>query len=178
VALQAEQVDVAQFQHVGIWSTVRQVARLASIDLYGRMLEHKRPLLVRVTLEADRILRGGSLHLLGLDCAVRIVTVGALDQPFVHPMMERHVELGFLLEMAREAKLGLRFLQEELIRLRVVRGVAGDATHIAGRVNRVDRIHVLRTARVAGEAAVVDLLGRVIVKDENLGDVPTALDVS
>ena len=100
MALQAEQVHIAEFQHVGIWSTVRQMARLASIDLYGSVLVHKRSLLVRVTLEADRILRGGSPHLLRLHRTVHVMAIAALHQPFIHPMMERHVELGFLLEMA------------------------------------------------------------------------------
>ena len=90
------------------------MARLASIDLHGRMLVDKRPLLVRVALEADRILRGGSPHLLGRTVPCGLWQSRALDQPFVHPMMERHVELGFLLEMARVAKLGLRLNQQKL----------------------------------------------------------------
>lgn len=56
MALQAQQVDVAELQHMGIWSAVDLMARLASIDLYGSMLVHKRPLLVRVTFETDSIL--------------------------------------------------------------------------------------------------------------------------
>ena len=58
VALQAQQIDVAELQHVGIRSAVRQVARLATIDLDRRMLEDKRALLINVAFEADRILRG------------------------------------------------------------------------------------------------------------------------
>ena len=100
MALQAEQVDVAQFHHVGIWSAVRQMARLASIGLYRLVLENKRTLLVRVALEADRILRGRSPHLVGLYRSVYVVAIAALDQPFVHSMMEGHVELSFLLEVA------------------------------------------------------------------------------
>jgi len=100
VALQAQQVDVAELQHVRIWSTVGQMARLASIHLDGRVFEHKRPLLVDMALEADRILRGGSPHLFGFHRAVDVVAIAALDQPFIHAMMERHVELRFLLEMA------------------------------------------------------------------------------
>src|SRR5277367_7947 len=55
VALQTEQVHAAELQHVGIWSAVRQMARLAAFNLDGRMLEHERPLLVGVALEADRV---------------------------------------------------------------------------------------------------------------------------
>lgn len=143
MALQAEQVDVAQFQHVGIWSTVRQMACLASIDLYGRMLVHKRPLLVRVALEADRILRGGGLHLLGLDCAVRIVAVRALDQTFVHTMMERHVELRLLLQMTCVTKFRLRLDQQVFFFHCMVRGMARSAAHVISSVHRIDRVHLL-----------------------------------
>jgi hypothetical protein len=108
VALQAEQVHVAQLQHVGVRSTMRKMAGLASINLYRLMFEHERPLFVRMTCKADGILRRGSPHLLGFHRSVHIVAIAALDQPFVHPMMERHVELGFLLEVAAVAQLGLR----------------------------------------------------------------------
>src|SRR5271163_2786658 len=70
VALQAEQIDVTQFQHMGIWAAVHQMAGLAPIDLYRLVFEYKRSLLVRVALEADRILCGGGSHLLGPHCAV------------------------------------------------------------------------------------------------------------
>ena len=79
VTLQAQQVDVAQFQHVRIWSAVRQMARLASFHLHRGMLVHKRPLLVRVAFKTNRILRRGSSHLFGLYRSVYVVAVAALD---------------------------------------------------------------------------------------------------
>src|SRR5580704_14182287 len=100
VALQAQQVHVAQLQHVRIGSAMHQVAGLAAVNLYRLVLEHKRPLLVRVALETHLILRGGSPHLPGLHRSMRIVAIGALNQSFINPMVERHVELRFLLEMA------------------------------------------------------------------------------
>ena len=177
MALQAEQVDVAQFQHVRIWPAVRQMARLASIDLYGLVLENKRPLLVRVALEADRVLCGGSPHLFGAHRAVHVMAIAALHQPFIYPVMEWHVELRFLLEMAGVAKLGLRLDEQELRLLRVVGRMAGDATHIILRMLRVDGIHVLRAASMAVEAPRVDLLCGSHLEFENLGLVSSAVDV-
>ena len=78
MTLQAQQVDVAKLQHVGIWPAVRQMAGLASIDLYGLVFENKRPLLVGVALEADRILRGGTTHLFGADRTVHVMAIAAL----------------------------------------------------------------------------------------------------
>ena len=130
MALQAQQVDVAELQHVGIRSAVRQVARLASIDLDRRMLEDKRTLLINVAFEADRILRRGSSHLLRFDCAVRVVAIAALNQALVDAVVEGHFEFSFFIEVAAVAKFRLSFHQEELFRCRVVRGVAGDATNV------------------------------------------------
>ena len=135
------------------------------------MLVHKRPLLVRMALEADRILRGRSSHLLGLDRAVRIVTVRALDQPLVHSMMEWHFELSFLLEMARVTELWLRFDKQEFFRFGMMRRVAGDATNVILRVLRIDCIHVLCAAGVACQTLCVDFLGGRFFKEEELGGV-------
>ena len=79
MALEAKQVDVAELQHMRIRPTVRQMARLASLDLYRSMFVHKRPLLIRVTLEADRVLRRGSPHLLGAHRAMNVVAIAALN---------------------------------------------------------------------------------------------------
>ncbi len=97
VALQAEQIDVAYAQHVRIGASVRNVAGRASLDFYGLMFEHERPLLVGVAGEADGILCRRGTHLLWPDRAVRIMAIGALDQALVYAMMKWHFELGLLL---------------------------------------------------------------------------------
>ena len=85
--------------------------------LIGGVFVYERPLLVGVALEADGILRGGSPHLLGPHRAVHVVAIAALDQPLIHAMMEGHIELGLLLEMAAVAKLGLRLREQKFGRL-------------------------------------------------------------
>jgi hypothetical protein len=81
-------------------AAVRNMARLASFNLYRRMLKHEWPLFLSVTCKANRILRGRCPYLLGSYCAVHIVAVAALDQSFVYTVMERHFELGLLLQVA------------------------------------------------------------------------------
>ena len=88
------------------------------------MLVYKGPLLVRVALEADRILCRGSPHLFGFHRAVDVMAIAALDQPFIHAMMERHIELRFLLQMAPIAKLGLGLYEQKLRCCGVVRRMA------------------------------------------------------
>ena len=149
VALQAQQVYVAQLQHVGIRSAMHQMAGLATVNLYRLVLEHKRPLLVCVAREAHRILRGRRPYLLGPHCAVRVVAVSTLDEAFVHSMMEGHGEFGLLRQVAGIAKLGLRLHQQEIGVFAVVRRMAGNATDLVPRVLGINRIHVLRAACMA-----------------------------
>jgi len=154
------------------------MARLAALDLDGRMFVNKRTLLVRVALEADRILGGGSPHLLRFDCAVYVVAIAALNQTLVDAVVKGHFEFSFFIDVAAVTKFRLGFHQEELFRRRVVRGVAGGATDVVPRMLGVDRVHVLRAAGVAGQAAFVDFLGRMILEDEDLSFVAASGDVS
>ena len=120
MALQAQQVDVAEPEHVRIWPAVDHVARLAPIHLHGRMFVDERALFVRVACKADCILRRRISNLLGADCSVDVVTVAALNQSFVHPVTERHCELDLLVQMARVTKLWLSFDQQEFLGFGVV----------------------------------------------------------
>ena len=96
VALQAEQIYIAHLQHVRVWAAVGNVARLASLDFYRLVLEHIGPLLVGMALVADKILGGRGTHLLWFHRSVDVMTVATLNQTFIHPMVERHLELRFL----------------------------------------------------------------------------------
>ena len=62
--------------------------------------------------------------------AVHVVAVAALDEPFVHFVMERHIKLRLLVGMALVAERGLGGLQQVLLILALVNAVAAHATHI------------------------------------------------
>ena len=57
-----------------------------------------------------------------------IVAVGALHQPFLHLVMERHIELRLDVGVALEAKLRLGYLEQVL---RILAGVNTMAVHAA-----------------------------------------------
>src|SRR5262250_1193397 len=57
MALKANQVHLAALEQPRIRRAMWHVAGLAAFDLYCLVLVHKRPSLVRVTLETHRILR-------------------------------------------------------------------------------------------------------------------------
>jgi len=107
VALQAEQIHVTDLQHMRVGSAVDSVAGLATLNLDGFMFEDEWSLLISVAGKADNILGRRRSDLLGLNAAVDIVAIAALNQSFVHSVMERHVELRLLFEMAGIAKAGL-----------------------------------------------------------------------
>ena len=71
--------------------------------------------------------------------------------------------------MAPVAKLGLRLDEQEFLGFRVVRRMAGNAAHIVLRVDRVERVHMLGPAGVAGQAAIVDILRGSALEREDLG---------
>ena len=166
VALQAEQVDVADFQHVRVWPAVNHVAGSAPVDLDRRMLVHKRPLLIRVALEADGVLRGRGAHLLWARRAVNVVAIAALHETFVHPVMEGHRKFRLFRQVAAVAKLRLGLREHEFLSFRMMRRVAGDAAHAVLRMERIQRVHVLRAAGVAREAAIGDFLRRSLLEKE------------
>ena len=169
VALETEQIHIAHLQHVGVRPAMHYVARYATIRFDRRMLVHERPFLLSVALEANLILIRGHPHLARALCSVHVVAIVALNETFINAVVERHGELRLLREMARVAKFRLRFNQQKLLGLRVVRRVARDAAHIVARVNGINGIHVLISARVAGQTAVGDLFDREIFERDDFG---------
>ena len=79
--------------------------------------------------------------------------------------------------MTRIAKIRLRFGQQELLCFRVMRRMTRNATHIVLRMDGVDRVHMLRAARVAPQTSIVDFFGRMLLKHKNLGLIPSTLYV-
>jgi len=174
VALQAEQVDVADPQHVRIGAAVGNMAGRASFDFHRLVLEDEWSLLIGMAREADSILRRRGPDLFRSDGAVHVVTIRTLNQTFIHAMVEGHLELGLLLQVAGVTKLRLRFHQQKFFGLRMVRRMAGDTTDVVLRVYRVDGVHVLSAAGVAAQTARIDSLRRSILEHEDLGLVAAA----
>jgi hypothetical protein len=76
--------------------------------------------------------------------------------------------------MARVTQLRLRFDQQKLLGLRVMRRMAGDATDVILRMYRVDGVHVFRATGVTGHTAGVDFLRRSALEQEYFGFVAAA----
>jgi hypothetical protein len=102
---------------------------------------------------------------------MRIMTIAALDQALVDSMVERHLKLRLLLEVAGVTELRLCFGQQKLFDLGMMRRVTGDATHIILAVDRVDGIHVLRATGVTGHTTDIDVFRRSVLECEDLADI-------
>ena len=107
---------------------MRRVATQAPFRLHSCMLINEWPARLGMALGADRILIGRRLYVVVPKGAVYVMTVAALDQPFVHLVVERHIERRFCVAVALEAKRGLRSLQK---RFPVPFGVDAVATDAA-----------------------------------------------
>ena len=84
-----------------------RVTRRTTFDLQWRVLEDKRPLLIRVTLQTTGVGTRRQTSLLQLEAAVRIVTVATFDETFEDLVMERTAELRFRLAVTTDAELRL-----------------------------------------------------------------------
>ena len=168
MARQAQQIHVADLQHVSVWRAVRSVAGSATFDLYRLMLENKRAALVGVAGEAHRVLRRRCSDLICFHRAVRVVAVVALHQSFVHSMMEGHRELRFLLCVAGVTEFRFFLHQQKFRILAVVRRMAIQAAHVVLDVHRAVEIHLFLAGSVAGHAAFADRFRAGRLETENL----------
>ena len=79
-----------------------------ALDFDRWMLKNKRPSILGMALDANLILRGGSAQLFIAKCTVGIMTIGAVHQPFIYPVVERTIKIGADISVAGVAKRGLR----------------------------------------------------------------------
>src|SRR6202007_321854 len=100
MALQAKRIAFVASQQTRLRRPVGKVTRRATLDLERRMLVHKRAGGFGMTFCADSVLVGAGLKQRVLECAVRIMTVGALHQPFRHFVMKRLREGDFRISVA------------------------------------------------------------------------------
>lgn len=122
MALQAYGEHHGAPQQPGVCRSVRRMAGLAAIHSHGRVLEEKGPAVLSVAFEAGLLVRRGVFyhprprsHSPGRrGRAVRIVAICALDNAFIHSMLEGHVELRAHGSMAVVTEIRLCFGEQEL----------------------------------------------------------------
>ena len=150
---------------------MRTVAAHAAFRFDRGVLVDKRSTHLRVALGADQIRIISGTQVAFLECAVHVVAICALDQAFIHLVMERHVECRFGVGMALEAESGLRSLEQRFF-LAAVNAVAAGAADVGLGVRRAHEIRV--RAGVTAEAFGVDFFARSLGGIEDLGYIAAA----
>ena len=109
MALQAKNIDLAHSQQTWISGTVGHMTTCAALRFYRQVLIYEWTFGIRMTLEANLILRPAGSQLLRQKTAMRIVTVVATYQFLVHPMAIRAGEFSLFFRMTPVAQ-SRRFL--------------------------------------------------------------------
>ena len=84
-----------------------EMACYAAFGLDDRMLISKRSTFFHMALGADQVLLRRGAEVLLVERSMRIMAVGAMNQPLLNFVMERHVELRLGVGVTLEAKVGL-----------------------------------------------------------------------
>lgn len=124
MALQAENIKIACFDEPRIRRAVGRMAGDATLGLDRQMLENEWSLLIGMAGVADRIPCRRRPELFADEPSVGVVAIRTVNEPFLHAMMEWHVELRLDLLMAGVAKTWLSLDQEELVHQPLVGRVA------------------------------------------------------
>ena len=172
VALVAERIDGRHVQQAGILGSVRRVAPEATLGPDRGVFVDERTANLGVALGADGVLVGRGPHIVGAEGAVRVMTIAALDQAFLHLVVKRHIERRLSLGVALEAEPRLRCLQQFVFRA-LVDAVAADATDVRLGVRRAVKVRV--RSRVAALALGVNLFNRMLGGIEDLAYVAAAI---
>lgn len=149
VAFQAKQIYVAALEQTRIAGAVRRMAGDAALSLDGRVLPGEGTCFVSVAVKANLVLGGGGAQLTRQEAAVLVVAVGAIDQAFIHPMVEGLGEIRLHFLVAGVAQSRLRGFQQLPVDLGRMDGVAIHASHIVLEVLRTKKIAVLFAELVA-----------------------------
>ena len=175
VALVAQRVDIRHIQEPCVLRSVRSVTSEAAFSFHRGVLIDKWSARFCVAFCADRILIGGGLQVVVPECTVRVVTVAAFDQLFIHLVVKRHVELRLYVRVALEAELRLRRLQQVGLGVARVYAMATGAAYAGLGMRRTQKVRM--RARMAAQAGRIDVLFRHLAQLLDLGYVAAAFHV-
>src|SRR5579864_877172 len=102
---------------------------------------------------------------------MRIVAVGAFDQPFVHTMVERLGKVRLHLQVTAITELRLRYLQQLALHPRMVNGMAVNAPNIVLKMFRAQEVGMLFSKFMAAQATLRRFFPRQTGKADDLGRV-------
>jgi hypothetical protein len=117
-----------------------------------------------MALYTDDIAADAAAQSLVLEGAMRIVTIAAVHQAFVHLMVERLRKSRLYVSVAGIAELRLRNLEKASLASEFMNAVATHATHVRSSVCGAVEIRMCRGMTL--QALVIDGFGRRFVEQE------------
>ena len=171
MALIAQGVDRRHVEQPRILRAMWRMATHTPFRLDHCVLVHKGSTGFRVAFRADGILVGSRLHLIVAKRAVCIMAIAALDEAFIHLVMEGCCERRLHVGMALIAEVRLTRLEQNGVRRSVMHRVATDAAYVCLGVRRAEEIGM--GPCVAAQASFIHLLWARRSQVENLCLVPT-----
>lgn len=130
VALQAQQIDLADPKQARVCGTMGRVTTTAPFRFDGHMLVYKWSPGICVALGADGVSAGQGFHLPQGCGAMHVMAVAAVNQAFIYTVMVRLGKIGFGRSVTAVALFRLFLDQEVLGGLGVVRRMTIKTTNI------------------------------------------------
>jgi hypothetical protein len=143
---------------------MRIVARATTFRSDWRVLINKRTGLFRMALNTDDIPGNAASQSRCLEGTVRIVTVAAFDQAFVHLVVERLRKCGLHVSVAGIAELRLRDLEKAGVASELMNAMATQTTYVCSSVCGALEIRMSRS--MALQALLIDCFRRRFVELE------------
>jgi len=175
MALVAQGIDLRHVQQACILRTMRRVASQAAFRLDRCVLEDEWPARLGMALGADLILIGRRLQVIVPESAMNVMAIAALDQTFIHPVMERHIERRLYIGVALKAEHGLRSLEQLLFVCAGMHAVATGAADIGLGMRRTFEVGM--RSRVTAQARSIYLFGSSLGGVEDFGYVAATINV-
>jgi len=112
VTFEAEKIDLAALEKLGIGGAVRGMASAATLGAHHGVLDGVRTGLAGVAFKTDGVARSARTDLAKIEGAVWIVAITASDQAFIHSVVDRPGEIRLDGKVAGKTKQGFGRPQE------------------------------------------------------------------
>lgn len=158
MALQAQQIDLADPQQARICGTMGRVATTAAFGFDRHVLIYKWSPGIGVALGADGVSARQGFHLAQGCGAMRVMAVSAVNQAFIYTVMVRLGKIGLRRSVAAVALFRLFFGQQILRCGGMVRRMAIKATHIIAGVGGTGEVSLFVLCGMAAKASGIRFL--------------------
>jgi hypothetical protein len=175
VALQAQQIDLADPKQARVCGTMGRVTTTAPLRFDGHMLVYKWSSGICVAFGADGVSAGQGFHLPQGCGAMHVMTVTAVKQALIYTVVIRLGKIGFGCSVTAVALFRLFLGQQVLGGLGVVWRMTIKTTNIIAGVGGIGEVPLFVLCTMATEAPGIGFLTRKIFEADDLGNVSSAL---